>query len=290
MTIPTKDQKILWSRGAGICSNCKTKLSHDSKNPSCATLIGENCHIIGENPGSARSASHMSTEDRNRYHNLILLCNACHKIVDDDETTYTIETLHKIKADHELWVEEKLLSDQKISKIYCELVEFATTKLMLNSMDTLTDNCLRCLLYKDFADGLADFIEKVFRAIFPNELPDFENFAKNLAKRAHEYLSHFHKMSRLENNWFKEDKTWKSTWHTQEIYAQYLKKSDIWQETSIRLLFNMVKALNDFCDSIRRNIKQDYFISYGKFVINDSMGVTNSLEPISYIPETYRDE
>ncbi len=50
----------------------------------------------------------MAPADRNRYENLILLCNTHHQLVDAQEATYTAERLRGIKEDHERWVEECL--------------------------------------------------------------------------------------------------------------------------------------------------------------------------------------
>jgi hypothetical protein len=46
--------------------------------------------------------------DRNRYENLILLCNTHHQLIDDQEATYTPERLRAVKVDHERWVEDRL--------------------------------------------------------------------------------------------------------------------------------------------------------------------------------------
>jgi hypothetical protein len=38
---------------------------------------------------------------RNAYDNLILLCPTHHAVIDDDDQTYTVERIHKMKSDHE---------------------------------------------------------------------------------------------------------------------------------------------------------------------------------------------
>ena len=84
MTINSKDIKILWAKAAGRCSmpDCRKILVTEASDdvPSKNTLIGENCHIIGEKDNSPRGESILSIEDRNRYPNLILLCRNHHLI------------------------------------------------------------------------------------------------------------------------------------------------------------------------------------------------------------------
>jgi hypothetical protein len=64
----------------------------------------EIAHIKGEKPSSARYDANMTDDERNAYHNLILLCPTCHKLIDDQPNTYTVEGLHRIKEEHEAWI------------------------------------------------------------------------------------------------------------------------------------------------------------------------------------------
>jgi hypothetical protein len=65
------------------------------------TLVGEVCHIKGKLPGAARYDPAQTPAERNTYENLILLCAPHHTVVDDDEESYTVERLRKMKMDHE---------------------------------------------------------------------------------------------------------------------------------------------------------------------------------------------
>ena len=65
------------------------------------TLVGEICHIKGKKPNAARYDPAQTRVERNDYDNLILLCALHHKVVDDDEESYPVERLRKMKVDHE---------------------------------------------------------------------------------------------------------------------------------------------------------------------------------------------
>src|SRR5438309_9868631 len=52
-------------------------------------------------PGSARYDPGQTDVERHAYDNLILMCPTHHTVIDDDEEAYTVERLHKIKAEHE---------------------------------------------------------------------------------------------------------------------------------------------------------------------------------------------
>jgi hypothetical protein len=66
-----------------------------------ATGIGEICHIKAAKAGGPRYAAQQTQAERHGYDNLILLCAKHHTVIDDDEETYTVERLLKMKAEHE---------------------------------------------------------------------------------------------------------------------------------------------------------------------------------------------
>jgi len=66
-------------------------------------------------------------------------------------------------------------------------------------------------------------------------------------------------------------------------------ESDLWDRDTARLLSNLVVALNEYSEAVRRHLDPDYFFLEGKFVLFDSLGVTNSGRSIMYSPERYDD-
>jgi hypothetical protein len=70
--------------------------------------IGEQAHIVAENPRGPRGVSTLSVKQRNSYENLILLCPSHHQIIDKDEASYPVARLQEIKAEHEAWVNSSL--------------------------------------------------------------------------------------------------------------------------------------------------------------------------------------
>jgi hypothetical protein len=71
----------------------------DADDPS---VFGEEAHIVGRSPGGPRAGNYAG--DIDGYDNLILLCSRCHKQVDDQVNTYTVQRLLEIKRDHEAWI------------------------------------------------------------------------------------------------------------------------------------------------------------------------------------------
>lgn len=56
---------------------------------------------------------------------------------------------------------------------------------------------------------------------------------------------------------------------------------------STNLLFNVVAALNEYADCVRKYLNTKYMIYQGKFIINDALGVISEMKPSIYIPKGY---
>lgn len=96
-SLPTVKQLFAVSRNRCAFRDCRTPMV-DRKSGS---VLGQVCHIKGEKRGSARFDEKQPDSKRQAFDNLILLCGSHHKIIDDDETTYTVRRLRKMKKDHE---------------------------------------------------------------------------------------------------------------------------------------------------------------------------------------------
>lgn len=294
MTIPQKDIKLLCAKAAGRCSapDCRAKLVVDASEAvqSKKVLIGKNCHIIAEKPEGPRGNSILSDEDRNCYPNLILLCISHHDLIDQDPAAWPVELLHQIKTDHELWVETQLTESTKgrADELYANIINAATDGLFLSRWDAVTDHAIRDILYEDFVQGTNYFCELVFKANWPGERIELEDAIRNLAARVDSYIKHFMTLARFRDDkvWV-EDKTWKRVWR--KDYYEYADRSKRWQKKGADLLLNVVVALNEYAEAVRKSINTDYFFLQGKFALYDSLGVTNEMQEIWYIPEQYRE-
>lgn len=292
MAFQQKDLKILWGKAAGICSmpDCRKKLVADASEAvsSKAILLGENCHIVAESEGGPRGESDLCETDRNRYPNLILLCANHHTIIDQDPSSWSIEKLHQIKADHEIWVETQLtdINMSSSDELYSQLVNSATENLYLHNWEAISDHAIRGLLFNNFVEGAGRFSTVVFKTIWPGDIVDLELAIKNLAQRVDAYIKHFISLGYLRNdNVWVEDKRWKKTWRKDfDLYAEMSKK---WEQTAVNLLANIVVALNEFSNAVRATLNPDYFLLQGKFTLYDSIGVTNELQEIHYMPSEY---
>jgi 5-methylcytosine-specific restriction endonuclease McrA len=112
VSITDRTRKILWGRSGNLCAYCRRVLVEDGDELSDESVVGDECHMIGEKPGAARGHLGVGRNDLSEYANLVLLCKVHHKLVDDQQETYPVESLRVMKDKHELWVKETLARKQ----------------------------------------------------------------------------------------------------------------------------------------------------------------------------------
>lgn len=128
------DIKLLFARSGNRCAfpKCKAPMALGD------TLIGEVCHIKGARPGSARHDPAQSPTDRHLRENLILMCPTHHTVIDDDESSYTVERLHQIKYDHEGGASP--VSDDEVARIAISLLQNVSTEGQTGGLSAHTVN------------------------------------------------------------------------------------------------------------------------------------------------------
>jgi len=110
VAIPLREQRILLQKSGNRCAfpRCQRVLTAEASLPDRPAVLGEIAHIVAESPDGPRGASPLPAAERNRYENLILLCNQHHQLVDSQPQTYIVERLLAMKEDHERWVKKTL--------------------------------------------------------------------------------------------------------------------------------------------------------------------------------------
>jgi hypothetical protein len=114
MSISAKTRKVLWGRSGKLCAICKKEIVIDATRQDDESVVGDECHIISVRADGPRHDPSYPQDKLDSYENLILLCRVDHKKVDDQKDIYTTDILRQMKLNHESWVREKLIDEQKI--------------------------------------------------------------------------------------------------------------------------------------------------------------------------------
>src|SRR6266478_4598264 len=100
-SIAVNTKRKLWAECAGYCQNpkCNSYLFKDVDDESVS--LANMAHIIGVGATGPRSEHELADYvDKNGIDNLIMLCLACHKVVDELEKKFGVEKLRSWKAEH----------------------------------------------------------------------------------------------------------------------------------------------------------------------------------------------
>src|SRR5205807_7651912 len=102
MGIKETELKKLFAKSGNVCAlpDCGQALVVEVEGKE--VVLGEIAHIVAEQPSGPRGSSPLSTEERNRYENLLLACSRHHQLIDAPAVLgfYTVERLRQIKLDH----------------------------------------------------------------------------------------------------------------------------------------------------------------------------------------------
>ncbi|PFU46603.1 HNH endonuclease [Bacillus cereus] len=109
MAVSFETKRMLWALSGNRCAICKTALLEKGKKVN----IGEIAHIVSKSEGGPRGDDPLPMGERDDYPNLILLCANHHTEIDHDKTKgdYPVKRLHKIKEEHENFIESRLQGD-----------------------------------------------------------------------------------------------------------------------------------------------------------------------------------
>lgn len=163
-SIPQTTRLKLWVKAGGRCQfkHCNRPVYEHEM-----TLQDGNfadvAHIIGAKKGAARGGE-LSEKLQVEYSNLMLLCKDCHKLIDDNEDDYGVETLRKWKQEHEDRIEV-------LTGISPETSRSTILKMQVNIGDRVI--------------GIAD--EAMFNAMFNQTPPKFPLDKKGVSIREAEF-------------------------------------------------------------------------------------------------------
>ncbi|HDV3960839.1 TPA: HNH endonuclease, partial [Escherichia coli] len=241
MAINQKDIKLLWGRSGNRCAICKRELTQDKNSVNSAFTLGEQAHIIGEKEDAARGKSNLTLDERNSYHNLILLCPNHHTEIDRNVEDWPAEKLYNVKSAHELWVsetlsrvEDKFFLAKQVS--VTSIIDSAVKYCRLENWQNWTSFALSSdpKWPKNLPDDIFEFRQKVISAIWPNEFDELrratETFSITLNIAAQTFMEH----SKLYEDTYYPDKFYKTGgWNVNyeedvEKYKQWIQECHNW--------------------------------------------------------------
>lgn len=271
MAISTKTRVMLWGRSANRCNHpdCKIELVYDETHTDDPSLIGEVSHIVADKVDGPRGVSPLTTEQRDLYSNLILLCRIHHKVVDDHPDQYTVENLTAMKVNHETWVNESLKTYDKQKQhdheVYASYIDEWTKLVVLNDWPAWSSYALGSgqphILKKDY-QSFVEAAEWLFNRIWPKRYPLLEEAFENFRCVLSDFLKVFSSQSEDVGDFFYTKKFYKNV-RGQEEYDRLAREFDFHVDLVMDLTLELTRSANFVCDRVRELIDPKFRISEG---------------------------
>jgi hypothetical protein len=269
-----KDIKLLWGRAGNRCSKCRCLVSQDSQSGS-GYVLGEQAHIVGEKTHSPRGQSSLSTEERESYHNRILLCPTDHTEIDKNVAEWPVEKLHLLKSTHELWVFETLADSADLHMVarrvaLASVIDWAVTLCHLEGWREWTRDALSAdpIWAADYPDDFDEFRQRVGSMIWPPDNLELATATRVLALTLHQAATNFLEHATFSGTRYLPDKFYQRP-RPNPTYERDLAEYTSWLSTGWGLVRRATKAANWFADLVRRDINPAFFAERGRFSVLD---------------------
>ncbi|MDO9520606.1 MAG: HNH endonuclease [Pseudohongiella sp.] len=278
MAIDQKDIKLLWGRSGNRCALCNHQLTQNKAAVTAAFTLGEQAHIVGEKETAARGKSLLTKDERNSYHNLILLCPTCHTQIDNNADDWPVERLHGAKSKHELWVSEtlsetvdhvKLANDIAIAAIvdaaikYCDLENWKAWSSWAISPTPIWQRAR--------VDGAYALRQRLLAAIWPSGMEEFRDAVITLSiffyRASEKFMEHAELIGEELDTW-RAVRFYKLK-NPNPNYDRDVERYDIWIEECCQLIYQTARAANWFADVVRKEVNPMFFLEKGKFIIEE---------------------
>lgn len=105
-----RDLKLLFGKAGMYCAfpHCRARLLATATEKDDEAVLAYIAHIVAHSDTGPRADPNFPKELRDKYPNLVLMCGHHHRLVDAQDSEYTIEQLRAWKEELEAWVEERL--------------------------------------------------------------------------------------------------------------------------------------------------------------------------------------
>lgn len=272
MSISLRTQKMLWGRSANRCAftECRKELVEVSEGK--GTSIGEVCHIIAERSRGPRGDSRFPKEQLNEYDNLILLCAAHHKVVDDQVASYEPNKLREIKRAHEDWVSKSLSADaalQNDEELFASYLDEWSVRANLPCWRIWTARLLepQPRLSKAMADVIECLRDWLFNRIWPPICPQLQESLLNFRLVATDLLLTFHEHSQERREELVTERFYRIDSWDPQLYSELICRFDAHVDLIYDLTLELTRAANYVCDKVRGELLKSYRLQEGLLIV-----------------------
>jgi hypothetical protein len=286
---------MLWGRAASRCSlpDCRRELVLDPSSTDDPSLVGEIAHIVAEEKNGPRGESNLTHDQRNRYDNLILLCNVHHKQVDDQPAHFTVQRLKQLKLDHEEWVRSCLNLDarkQADDEKWAGYIDEWSQKAQLDNWLAYTSWLLgptpavNSKFFEELSLSRAWLLSRVWPGRYPNLRLALESFRMVVDDFINVFKEHSDQGAR-DRELLRTIPFYKLEEYDPIHYERLLDQFYFHVDLIHDLVFEMTRAANYVCDLVRENLDASFRIEDGVLLVERPVEFKLHTLRLEYRPE-----
>lgn len=272
MGIELKTHKLLWAASGSLCAKCKRQVVEDPTETDDESLVGDEAHIVSKKKKGPRFDDPLPMEKRDLVGNLVVLCKTCHKTVDDQENTFSVATLRKMKADHEQWVKATLghndIESKRTDLVYASYIDEWSKQAKVDkwhdwSYSMLTNGKPR-MTVEQF-EQLSELIPWMLGRVWPGRYPRLEAAFQNFRIVSNDLLNSFRvHAEEVGNGSLLSTVGYNPTkWLKQDEFDKGLDAHEYQVYLVMDLMLELTRAANYLCDMARQFISPSYRIEEG---------------------------
>lgn len=268
---------MLWGRSGNICAfpECKKELVMNISETDDASVIGEVAHIVAKEHGGPRGDSLLTSEQRDKYDNLILMCSIHHKIIDDHPAKYPVQTLVEYKKNHENWVKQNLKLDnkkQREDEIYATYIDYFIRLANIENWRGWTSFLFggdRPSITTEQHNGLTELIQYITTRVWSERYPDLEKSLINFKNILNDLINVFDKYidKKLSDKVIWTKKFYRIDEQDTELYNKLHDKYMYHIKLVQDLTLELTRAANYIFDKVRDDLFSSFRINEGVLLV-----------------------
>lgn len=253
------------------------------------SVVGEACHIVAERLDGPRGTSELTQVERDKYKNLILLCNVHHKQVDDQIAEFSVEKLHNLKNQHEEWVRTSLNYDQSKQnddETYAGYIEHWERSMKLEKWKDWTSHLFSSgqpSLSTEMKDAIEQICPWLLSRIWPGRYSQLESALSNFRCVAQDFLNVFLEKAVQQHAEWSTEKFYRIDEWDEDLYKCLSKSFDAHVGLVEDLALELTRAANFVCEAVRAELIRSYRLNEGVLMVQAG-------PDISFMVHTYRVE
>jgi len=281
MGISLKTHKMLWGRSGNRCAfpSCRRLLVEDESQTDDASIVGDEAHIVAREIDGPRGQSLLTSEERDKFDNLVLLCKIHHKQIDDQPNNFTIDVLQKMKNEHLNWVNLNLnpnINKQKEDELYAKYIDKWIELANVTNWKNWTSFVFGSGQPRISANQLNNLIELneyIYSRIWPRQYANVEFAFNNFRLILNDFINVFNvyreNIGESDELWYSTEKIYKrlKEWDNEE-YHRLVKKFDYYVDLVQDLACELTRSANYLCDQVRNCLSSSFRLKEGVLLIS----------------------